>query len=81
MFKIKNNDKELKLGTLCQNQRKKKDQQNILRTITLMEVIRKILSKIFINRTDAKINKFLSNTQSAYRKGRSTTTVSGLIVG
>ena len=46
-----------------------------LRPITLLEVIRKVLSKIFMNRTDKKIGQYLSKAQSAYRKGRSTTDV------
>ena len=43
-----------------------------LSPITLREVIWKILSKIFMNRTEDKINKHLSQSQSAYRKSRST---------
>ena len=46
-----------------------------LRPITLLEVIRKILSKMFMNRTEDKINKHLSQSQSAYRKSTSTTDV------
>ncbi len=46
-----------------------------LTPITLLEVIRKILSKIFMNRLEKKIDSYLSNSQSAYRKGRSTTNV------
>ena len=46
-----------------------------LRSITLLEVLRKILSKIFMNRTGDKINRYLSESQSAYRKSRSTTDV------
>ena len=38
-----------------------------------LEVNRKILSKIFMNRTEDKINKLLSQSQSACRKSRSTT--------
>ena len=41
----------------------------------MLEVIQKILSKIFMNRTEDKINKNLSQSQSAYRKSRSTTDV------
>ena len=41
----------------------------------MLEVIRKILSKIFMDRTEDKINKHLSQSQSAYRKSRSTTNV------
>ena len=43
-----------------------------LRPITLLEVIWKILSKIFMDRAE-KINKHLSQWQSAYIKCRSTT--------
>ena len=39
------------------------------------EVIQKILSKIFMNRTEDKINKHLSQPLSVYRKSRSTTDV------
>ena len=46
-----------------------------LRPITLLGVIQKILSKIFMDRTENKINKHLSQSQSAYRKSRSTTNV------
>ena len=46
-----------------------------LRPIPLLEVIRKILSKIFMDRTEDKINKHLSLSQSTYRKSRSTTYV------
>ena len=41
----------------------------------MLEVIRKILSKIFMNTTEAKINKHLPKSRSAYRKSRSTTDV------
>ena len=41
----------------------------------MLEVIRKILSKTFMNRTEDKINKHLSQSQSAYKKPRSTTDV------
>ena len=46
-----------------------------LRPITLLGVIQKILSKIFMDRTENKINKHLSQSQSAYRKSRSITDV------
>ena len=71
------NDNEVKLGTgiLLPLPKPKKTQGPVknLRPITLLEVIRKILSKIFMNRTEDKINKHLSESQSAYRKSRSTT--------
>ena len=43
--------------------------------MTLLEVVRKILSKIFMNRTDEKINKQLFQSQSVYKKSRSITSV------
>ena len=45
------------------------------RPITLLQVIREMLSKIFRKRTEDKINKHLSQLQSTYRKSRSTTDV------
>ena len=41
----------------------------------MLEIMRKILSKIFMDRTEDKINNYLSQSQSAYRKSRSTTDV------
>ena len=46
-----------------------------LRPIILLELIRKRLSKIFMKRTEYKINKHMSQSQSAYRKSRNTTDV------
>ena len=43
--------------------------------ITLLEILRKILSKILMNRTSSKIDTYLSKSQSAHRKGRSTTDI------
>ena len=74
-----NNDNEIQLGNgiLLPIPKPKKIQGPVknLRPITLLEVIRKILSKIFMNRIDEKINKHISQTQSAYRKNRSTTDI------
>ena len=74
---FKTNNDELKLGTgiLLPLPRPKQIQgpTKYLKPITLLEVIRKILSKIFMGRTDNKINNHLSQSQSAYRKSRSTT--------
>ena len=71
------NDTSIKLGTgiLLPIPKPKKTQGPVknLRPITLLEVIRKIPSKIFMDRTEEKINKHLSQSQSAYRKCRSTT--------
>ena len=73
------NDTRTKLGTgfLLQLLKPKKTQWPVknLKPITLLEVILKILSKIFMNRTEDKINKHLSQSQSAYRKSRGTTNV------
>ena len=41
----------------------------------MLEVIRKILSKIFMNRIEQKTNQQLSQSQNAYRKSTSTTAV------
>ena len=69
----------IKLGTgiLLPLQKPKKTQGPVKkhRPITLLERIRKILSKIFMDRTEDKINKHLSQSQKAYRKSRSTTDV------
>ena len=73
------NETGIKLGTgiLLPLQKPKKTQGPVKkhRPITLLERIRKILSKIFMDRTEDKINKHLSQSQSAYRKSRSTTDV------
>ena len=70
------NDTGIKLetGILLPLQKPKKTQGPVknLRSITLLEVIRKIVSKIFMDRTEDKINKYLSQSHSAYRKSRST---------
>ena len=73
------NDSRIKLGTgiLLPLQSPKKTQVPVknLRPIILLEVIRKTLSKIFMNRTDDKISKHLSQSQSACSKPRSTNNV------
>ena len=58
-------------------QKPKKIQEPVknLRPITLLEVIWKKPSKVFMNNTERKINKHLSQSQSAYRKSKSTTDV------
>ena len=43
-----------------------------LRPINLLNVIRKVLSSITLSRINAATDKHISNTQSAYRTGRST---------
>ena len=66
------NDTRIKLWTdiLLPLQKLKETQGPVknLRPITLLEVIQKILSKMFMNSTEDKINKHLSQSQSAYRK-------------
>ena len=55
--------------------KKKRGPVKNLSPITLLEVIRKILPKTFMYRTEDKINKHLFQSQSGYRKPRSTTNV------
>ena len=73
------NDTRIKLWTdiLLPLQKLKETQEPVknLRPITLLEVIRKILSKMFMNKAEDKINKHLFQSQSAYRKPTSTTDV------
>ena len=73
------NDENVKMGTgillPLPKPGKTKGPVKNLRPITLLEVIRKILSKILMNRIDDKIDAYLSKNQSAYRKGRSTTDI------
>ena len=61
------NDTRTKLGTstLLPLPKPKKVQGSVkeLRPIILLEVIQKILSKIFINSTEDKINKYVPNTE------------------
>ena len=76
---IETNNEEVKLGTgvLLPLPKPKKTQGIVknLRPTTLLEAIRKILSKIFMNRTKDKINRYLAQSQSAYRESRSTTDI------
>ena len=73
------NDEEIKIGTgiflPMPKPKKPRGPVKNLRPITLLEIIRKILSKIFINRTEKKIDNYISKSQSAYRKSRSTTDI------
>ena len=46
-----------------------------LRPITLLNLLRKILSRLTTSRIETSTNTYLSHTQSAYRKGRSTSDV------
>ena len=70
---------EVKLGTgvLLPLSKLKKTQGPVKNPlpITLLEVIRKIISKIFMNRSEDKINRYLAKSQSAYRKSGSTTNI------
>ena len=54
---------------------KKKGPVKNLRPINLLPSIRKILSKLALRRAETGIEGYLSNTQAAYRKGRSTTEI------
>ena len=64
---------ELEYCYPSQNQKRPKNHWKELRSITLPEVIRKILSKILMNRTEDKTN--LAQSKSSYRKSRSTTEI------
>ena len=70
------NNEEVKLGTgvLIPPPKLKKTQWPVknLRPLTLLEAIRKIISKIFMNRTEHQINRYLAQSQSAYMKSSST---------
>ena len=72
-------DTRIKLGTgiLLPLLKQKKTQGPVksLIPVTLVEVIQKILSKIFMDRTEDTINKHRSQSQSTFRKSRSTTDV------
>ena len=72
-------DTEIKLGTgillPLLKQKKTKGPVKSLIPVTLVEVIQKILSKIFMDRTEDTINKHRSQSQSTFRKSRSTTDV------
>ena len=76
---LETNDDDFKLGTgiLIPLPKPKQPRGPVkkLRPIILFEVIRKVLSKILMDRTSNKINKYLSVNQSAYRRGRSTTDI------
>ena len=52
---------------------KKKGLEENLRPIILLNIIRKILAIIMMNRLSNKLNEHIPATQSAYRAGRSTT--------
>ena len=54
---------------------KKKGPVKNLRPINLLPVIRKVLSKLALRRSEPNIEKYLSKTQAAYRKGRSTSEI------
>ena len=46
-----------------------------LHPLNLLQMIRKTLSLITLNRINHKVNNYLSASQAAYRKGRSTTDI------
>ena len=46
-----------------------------LRPVILLPILRKILSNILLNRTNEKIDNYLSHSQSAYRNSRSTSDI------
>ena len=77
IYERNNTGIKLRTGILLSLQKPKKTQGPVenLRPITLLEVIWKILSKIFMHRTEGKINKHPSQSQDAYRKSRSTTSI------
>ena len=54
---------------------KKKGPVKNLRPINLLPIIRKILSKLALRRADTGISRYLSYSQCAYRKFRSTTEI------
>ena len=54
---------------------KKKGPVKNLRPVNLLPVIRKILSKIGLKRSEEATENYLSRTQAAYRKSRSTTEI------
>ena len=58
-----------------QKPKKTKGPVQNLRPINLLNVIRKILSNITLTRINNQINGYLSASQSAYRKGRSTSDI------
>lgn len=72
--------KDIKTGTselvpLQKHPSKKKGPVKNLRPINLLPVIRKVLSKIALNRSAKQIGTHLSYSQSAYTEGRATTDI------
>src|SRR2546425_3691870 len=67
--------KDLNLGYLISIKKsgKKKANPESLRPIILLNVIRKLLALVIIQRISSRIDSHIPITQSAYRKGRSTT--------
>ena len=59
----------------AQKPNKKKGPIPHLRAINLLNTIRKIMSSITLKRINPKIDSYLSQSQAAYRKGRSTTDI------
>ena len=73
----KHDDLELGKGELLPLPKPNKTKGPVtnLRPITLLQIIRKILSKIEVSRTEKAIDKFLPQSQCAYRKNKSTTEI------
>ena len=72
-----NKDQQVGKGILApiQKANKTKGPKKNLRPITLLPILRKILSNITMSRIQGKIYNFLSENQSAYRAGRSTSDI------
>ena len=73
----KHDDLELGKGELLPLPKPNKTKGPVtnLRPITLLQIIRKILSKIEVTRTEKAIDEFLPQSQCAYRKNKSTTEI------
>ena len=74
IFEANNEEVKHGNGVLLPLPKPKKTQGPVknFRPITLLEAIRKIPSKNFMNRTDDKINRYLPQSQSAHRESKST---------
>ena len=77
IFEINNEEVKHGTGVLLALPKPKKMQGPVknIWSITLLEVIRKSISKIFMNRTEGKTNRYLPQSQSAYRESRGTTDI------
>ena len=72
-----NNEINFGLSVLLPTPKPKKDPgpAKHLRPLNLLQMIRKTLSLITLNRINHKVNNYLSASQAAYRKDRSTTDI------